>query len=604
MKKIKKVLAFFLALAMMISVLPITGVQIQAAVAGNELKGKVAKETATTDEKSTMVKFYYDNSKTNWSEVYAYVWGGDTTTTVKGTVTEKNIYTFSVSSDYQNVLFKNTAGTDNWDQQTADAGAPQSEKIFTPNNSYNRTDGSWKTYTAPTPTPTPSSEPVTSISIHYDNSKTKWANVYVYAWVEGDSSVTPVVIASSAHSGDKYSFNVSNTYKNVLFKNTAGTDNWDQQTADTTLPSQSGYTFVTNSGANRTEGNWEIPATNKTVYYDNSKTNWSNVYAYVWVEGNSSVTPEVLEATAISNNVYAFDVAGTYKNILFKNTPGTTNWDQQTADADIPAGSGYTYVTDGGYNRTGGSWKENKTKRRALVLGETSTSAVPLLDVTSMVKTFENFTFDGKAMDHIVQYNDHTISNITTKIQTMFADTTQDDVSYIYMTSHGSMSGYIYIGSDGYYSGSQLRNILDRYVKGQVVLMIDCCYAGASIDKEEEGNTEFAEAFLKDFLSEDVGVNSGELASSRFHVLCSSSKSETSYGGTTSLATRYWEKGCGWLEQSSVSTSLMADANADARVTMNELYTYAYPLIVSESSSEQHIVVYPENDSMVIGGRY
>ena len=130
MRKIKKVLAFFLALAMMISVLPITGVQIQAAVAGNELKGKVAKETATTDEKSTMVKFYYDNSKTNWSEVYAYVWGGDTTTTVKGTVTENNIYTFSVSSDYQNVLFKNTAGTDNWDQQTADAGAHSLKKYL------------------------------------------------------------------------------------------------------------------------------------------------------------------------------------------------------------------------------------------------------------------------------------------------------------------------------------------------------------------------------------------------------------------------------------------------------------------------------------------
>ena len=139
------------------------------------------------------------------------------------------------------------------------------------------------------------------------------------------------------------------------------------------------------------------------------------------------MTPEVLAATSTYNNVYAFDVAGTYKNILFKNTPGTTSWDQQTADTDIPASSGYTYVTDGGYNRTGGSWKENKTKRRALVLGETSTSAVPLLDVTSMVKTFENFTFDGKAMDQITQYNDRTISDISTKIQTMFANTTEDD---------------------------------------------------------------------------------------------------------------------------------------------------------------------------------
>jgi len=397
MKKVRKILAFFLSLAMIVSVLSGAGVQVQA-----------ASSNAAADN-DTSVTFYYDNSKTQWSEVHAYVWGGDTTTTVEGTLVENNVYSFTISSNYHNVLFKNTTGTNNWDKQTADAGAPQSGKIFVPSSSANRTEGSWNDY-EPTP--------VTYTTVKYDNSKTNWSNVYAYVWTEGDSSVTPVVLASTSVSGNTYTFSVASTYKNILFKNTNGTTNWDQQTADATVPSASGYTFVTDSGNNKTSGYWSrgtTPVTYKTVKYDNSKTNWSNVYAYVWTEGDSSVAPVVLASTSVSGNTYTFSVASTYEDILFKNTDGTTNWDQQTADATVPATDGYTFITYSGNNKTGGYWSYSPVIRRALVLGETSTYAVPLLDVTSMVGMFEHFTFDGKAMNQIVQYNDHTIAEITSK---------------------------------------------------------------------------------------------------------------------------------------------------------------------------------------------
>ena len=699
------------------------------------------KVTATTKAKESdeTITFYYDNSKTSWSSVHAYVWGGATTTTVKGTSVGSNVYAFTISSSYKNVLFKNTSGTSSWDKQTADAGAPQTGKIFVPSSSSNKTGGSWKGYTA---TATPTVAPVDYMSFSYDNSKTKWSNVYVYAWVEGDASVTPVIEKSIACiDNEVYYFKVPTTYKNILFKNVESTSSWDQQTADTVMPTDYCQRFFTYSGANKTDGYWKevlpftttppapvttppvttppvttppapvttppvntvtfyydnsktnwsnvhayvwggdttttvqgtktednvysftvssnyqnvlfkntsgtsswdrqtadagkpqagkiftpsssanktggswndyipasptptpTPVNYKKVSYDNSKTNWSKVYAYVWVEGDSSVAPVTLEAASVSGNTYTFEVASTYKNILFKNLAGTSNWDKQTADTTVPTADGYIFITYSGANKTDGYWKEIQTsnvKRRALVLGETSTRAVPLLDVTSMVKTFENFTFDGKPMDEIIQYNDHTIAEITSKIQTVFADTTDEDISYIYMTCHGGSSGSILIGSDGSYTGARLRDILDRYVKGEVVLMIDCCYSGTAINKETDNSTDFVDTFLADFMSAGIQSKSGELAAKRFHVICSSNKDETSAGGSTSLATRYWEKGLGWLEASSTKTSLFADTNEDNKVTLAELYDYAYPL----ASYYQHMVVYPEKDDLVIGGRY
>lgn len=340
--------------------------------------------TAAPVEETT---FYYDNSKTKWSNVYVYAWAdGVSAKMFTGSKVTSNIYKFTVSNTYTKVLFKNVNSTSTWDKQTADAGAPQAGKVFTPSSGSNKTSGTWKEYNTATATPTntpvvtatPTVAPANYISINYDNSKTNWSSVYAYVWVEGDSSVTPVIVKSTASGNNVYSFRVADTYKNILFKNTDGIDSWNQQTADTTLPSSSGYTFVTNSGANKTGGYWtktpvttasptpivtatptvkptNTPAPGNTVtfYFDNSKTNWSNVYVYAW----GGETTSAIKGTSLGNNIYTFTISKNYQKVLFKNTAGTSSWDKQTADVGAPL-EGKIFTPSSASNKTSGTWKE------------------------------------------------------------------------------------------------------------------------------------------------------------------------------------------------------------------------------------------------------
>ena len=351
-----------------------------------------------TPTPSTDTVFYYNNEKTNWSNVYAYVWAdGVSATTYAGTKVATNVYQFKVPKQYTKVLFKNTSGTSSWDQQTANAGEPEEGKVFIPSSSSNKTSGTWENYevitpvpvttapvttapvtTAPVTTAPVTTPPVNEMSFNYDNSKTNWSSVYVYAWVEGDSSVDPIIVKSIACVNNVYSFKVADTYKNILFKNVNSTSVWDQQTADTTLPTAYGYTFITDSGSNKTGGYWTkvtavpvttapvttapvttapvttAPVENTMLYYNNSKTSWSNVYAYVWADG---VSAKVYESTKVATDVYQFSVPKKYTKILFKNTSGTSNWDKQTDDVLIQSTDGYIFVPNSSSNKTSGKWE-------------------------------------------------------------------------------------------------------------------------------------------------------------------------------------------------------------------------------------------------------
>lgn len=325
---------------------------------------------------------YFDNSVANWSSVYAYVWSDGVEATVLPTTvvdSAKKIYKVTVPYNYKKIIFKNTK--DSWNIQTGDLFVPTDENnCWKPNSSSNRASGSWYAYgggTIVTPTPSESPTPVNYISFNYDNSKTNWSNVYVYAWVEGNSSVTPVIVKSVACVNNVYSFRVADTYKNILFKNTNSTSSWDKQTADTTLPTTYGYTFITDSGSNKTGGYWTtapattapattapvttVPVTptvtpidNTMFYYNNSKTSWSKVYAYVWADGVSAKT---YEGTKVATNVYQFSVPKKYTKVLFKNTSGTSNWDKQTDDVLIKSTDGYIFVPNSSSNKTSGKWE-------------------------------------------------------------------------------------------------------------------------------------------------------------------------------------------------------------------------------------------------------
>ena len=246
--------------------------------------------------------------------------------------------------------------------------------------------------------------------------------------------------------------------------------------------------------------------------------------------------------------------------------------------------------------------------RRALVLGETSTRAVPIEDVNTMEKVFSNQNFSK-----VVRFPDKTKSEIIAKMEELFKSSSESDVNYLYFTCHGGKDGTIAIGSDKTsFSGWELASILKQY-KGKFVIMLDCCYSGTIIDvgKSDEkavSNSEekFDEqAFLAGFSTGNLASKNGEMLDSKFLVLCASWKGEKSYSavGVGSLATRYWAMGTGWDPLQNRMISPMADTNTNGKITLEELYQYSYPLVLeaaSRSNKEQHVSVYPENSQFVL----
>ncbi len=192
-------------------------------------------------------------------------------------------------------------------------------------------------------------------TIYFDNSVCGWSEVYAYVWGEDIGAA----LFSGTKEADTYEFLIPDRYTKILFKNTSGLNSWDKQTADTDLPSATGYIFIPDSAVNKTGGSWrlysgdtETPAT-ITKYFNNSRTRWPEVYAYVW---GTDISAEVIAGSKVSETIYRFQIPAGYAKILFKNTPGTGSWDRQTADTDLPADMTNCYMPNSGDNKTDGYW--------------------------------------------------------------------------------------------------------------------------------------------------------------------------------------------------------------------------------------------------------
>ncbi|MEZ7593575.1 caspase family protein [Streptococcus sp. 27098_8_76] len=363
-----------------------------------------------------------------------------------------------------------------------------------------------------------------------------------------------------------------------------------------------GRWWYKHSDGSYTKNGWE--KINETWYYFDSegwmKTGWFNEYG----------------------NWYYLDDSGAMKtgwclisgSWYYLNTSGVMQTGLQTIE-----GKQY-YLADSGAMQTGwhnigddtyffaSSGARQTINRRALVLGETSTTAVPIEDVNTMEKVFSNQNFSK-----VVRFPDKTKSEIIAKMQELFKSSSESDVNYLYLTCHGGEDGTIAIGSDGQtFSGWELASILKQY-KGKFVVMLDCCYSGTIIDvgkpnkkvasKSEERFDE--QAFLAGFSTGDVASKNGEMLDSKFLVLCASWKGEESYSvvGVGSLATRYWAMGTGWDSLQNRMISPMADTNTNGKITLGELYQYSYPLVLEAASQiheEQHVSVYPKNSQFVL----
>ena len=297
-----------------------------------------------------------------------------------------------------------------------------------------------------------------------------------------------------------------------------------------------------------------------------------------------------------SGNWYYLDDSGAMKTGL--QTIGGNEYYLSTSGA---MQTGWQNIGDDTYFFANSGEKQN-INRRALVLGETSTRAVPIADVNAMEKVFSNQNFSN-----VVRFPDKTKAEILAKMEELFESSSESDVNYLYFTCHGGKDGRIYIGSDNTaFSGWELASILKQY-KGKFVVMLDCCHAGTIISKDsssksnEESITEKfdMDEFVLGFTNTNGNEKAGEMIDSKFLVLCSSRSSEYSSGGSLSLATKYWSLGSGWNPIQQSQGSLIADQNYNNRITLNELYTYSREQVLKQND-EQHIEVYPENSQFVL----
>ena len=356
------------------------------------------------------------------------------------------------------------------------------------------------------------------------------------------------------------------------------------------------------SDGSYTRNGWE--KINETWYYFDSegwmKTGWIKEYGNWYYLDDSGAMKTGW--CWVSGSWYYLNTSGVMQtglqtiggNEYYLNTSGAmqTGWHNIGDDTYFFASSGARQTIN----------------RRALVLGETSTSAVPIEDVNAMEKVFSNQNFS-----EVVRFPDKTKAEIIAKMEELFKSSSESDVNYLYLTCHGGENGKIAIGSDKTsFSGWELASILKQY-KGKFVVMLDCCYSGKIIDvgkpdkkvasKSEERFDE--QAFLAGFSTGDLASKNGEMLDSKFLVLCASWKGEKSYSlvGIGSLATRYWAMGTGWDSLQNRMISPMADTNTNGKITLEELYQYSYPLVLeaaSRSNKEQHVSVYPENSQFVL----
>jgi hypothetical protein len=156
--------------------------------------------------------------------------------------------------------------------------------------------------------------------------------------------------------------------------------------------------------------------------------------------------------------------------------------------------------------------------------------------------------------------------------------------------------------------------MLKRLAEGDVLVVIDCCGSGGAIGRS--GTT-------ADVLEGIDGVFSGMAGpsvfeGSRYRVLASASIEQDSYRigfedreGESAMATAFARavcEGCGWSIEGGSRVELLADANADGQISLDELYRYtarrvtAY-LALGQSEYVQTVRVSPEGDVRALFGR-
>lgn len=208
-------------------------------------KTTTASETYKKSEVST-VSVYFTNNK-NWSQVYAYYWGGENPssawpgnkmTKVETNSANQDVYTIEVPTDVKGIIFTNGSG-----EKTVDITSGISENAGFAINESSSTPYSVTTYTYGNVTP------VTTITVYFTNNYS-WSTVNAYYWGSSSSTTTwpgkaMTYVGENEYGQGVYSISIPSDVTGLIFNSGSG----GAQTADITSGIANGVGFYISGGS-------------------------------------------------------------------------------------------------------------------------------------------------------------------------------------------------------------------------------------------------------------------------------------------------------------------------------------------------------------------
>jgi alpha-amylase len=202
-------------------------------------------------------------------------------------------------------------------------------------------------------------DPAAVTKLYFDNTSYKWSAVNAYIYDESSSNVIenaewPGEAMTYDNATGLYVIEVSDelTNGNVIF--TEGYSSTNRYPADkekglaisdTSMIFSAGNSWTSYTGQEAEPTTAPDPTNTKTVYYDNSNTNFTTPYIYYWSSSSnsSSLTWPGVAMTKYKDNIWKATFSAEYDMCIFSNNGGN-----KTGDLTIPA-SNYLY---------NGSWSQ------------------------------------------------------------------------------------------------------------------------------------------------------------------------------------------------------------------------------------------------------
>ena len=192
---------------------------------------------------------------------------------------------------------------------------------------------------------------------------------YAVTFVSGTGG-TVVAGSTTVNAGGTASVNVGSTTATTITATPSSGYTFDKwtvsgTTANVTLGNtNSASTTVTASGAGAiiTASFKEVSTTTKTIYFDNSTANWSQPYAFAWVEGGASYLGAWpgTKMTKVKGeaNVWSVEVSTDAIQIIFNDGTGTTNPTDKTENLTIPTDDKNEFYNHSTSTANQGDWKQ------------------------------------------------------------------------------------------------------------------------------------------------------------------------------------------------------------------------------------------------------